>query len=83
MANLKIRQFKNCRNGLVMALDTSILVDAMLGNIVGTPSADQVTAANALANAIKAFVEGAEINYVSGLSNSGGDVIGVFDGALV
>lgn len=72
-----------------MALDVGglklALKNAMLNNIP-SPTAEQITAATdtatTMANAINTFVTGAQINYVSGLANSGGPVTGVFVGSL-
>lgn len=61
-----------------MALDTTILVNAMLANI-SNPTDQQRTDAQNFANAIKTFVEGAQIIYANGLTAPNGPVTGVFN----
>ncbi len=67
-----------------MSLSNTMIKNALLANYPGTPSAAQLSAATALADAIVATIESATINYISGLATppGGGAVTGVFAGSL-
>ena len=66
-----------------MALDTTILVNAMKANMTAkglNPSSEQISDMQRLAEAFKTFVESATITYSAGLvaPPGGGPVTGVF-----
>lgn len=64
---------------------TNIIVDAMKAEQPGA-SAEQIASMNRIAIAISstviAIVQTATINYIGGLANSGGAVVGVFGGNI-
>ena len=64
-----------------MALDITILTNYMEG-LIPNPTSEQQAQIVGLANAIKAFVQSAQINYTSGLISPSGAVTGTFVGNL-